>query len=93
MKRSTRPIRLGTGFALACALCAQATAFAATFTVPREKVSLVCTDSYFKVDRVDFALPDETYTQCSCGCRWRCVSAGRAAAPSSWCRASRRPCS
>ncbi|TSA85852.1 hypothetical protein FNU79_08685 [Deinococcus detaillensis] len=37
---------------------------AATFTVPREKISLVCTDSYFKAIRVDFVLPDEQYSQC-----------------------------
>jgi len=65
VKRSSRLIRPGTRLALACLLGAQASTFAATFTVPREKVSLICTDSYFKVDRVDFALPDETYSQCT----------------------------
>lgn len=37
---------------------------AATFTVPREKISLVCTDRYFKVSRVDFVLQDEDYPAC-----------------------------
>lgn len=49
----------------ACLLSTVALAQATTFTVPREKISLVCTDRYFKVDRVDFALPDEVYSQCT----------------------------
>ena len=60
MNLSSCLIRLNACLSLSLPLCAQA----ATFTVPREKISLVCTDSYFKVDRVDFALPDETYSQC-----------------------------
>jgi hypothetical protein len=40
------------------------TAQAATFPVPREKISLVCTDNYFKTDRVDFVLQDEDYGGC-----------------------------
>lgn len=61
MNSSSRLIRLGACLALALPLCAQA----ATFSVPREKVSLICTDTYFKVDRVNFALPDEDYGQCT----------------------------
>ncbi|WP_420594574.1 hypothetical protein [Deinococcus sp.] len=46
------------------ALLTLGTAYAATFTIPREKVSLVCTDTYFKASRVDFLLPDEDYGEC-----------------------------
>ena len=41
-----------------------ATAQTSTITVPREKISLVCTDSYFKTERVNFVLQDETYPTC-----------------------------
>jgi hypothetical protein len=34
-------------------------------TVPRDKISLSCTDDYFKTARVNFVLQDETYTQCN----------------------------
>ncbi|GAA4007259.1 hypothetical protein GCM10022631_18810 [Deinococcus rubellus] len=60
MNPSSCLLRLGACLSLTLLLCAQA----ATFTVPREKISLICTDSHFKVDRVDFALPDEDYGQC-----------------------------
>ncbi len=36
----------------------------ATVTVPREKISLVCTDTYFKTERINFVLPDEAYSSC-----------------------------
>jgi hypothetical protein len=32
--------------------------------VPREKINLVCTDNYFKTERRNFALLDETYSEC-----------------------------
>jgi hypothetical protein len=35
-----------------------------TITVPREKIGLVCTDSYFKTERKNFVLQDETYPTC-----------------------------
>ena len=38
-----------------------------SITVPREKVSLVCTDTYFKAARTDFLLPDEAYPACTLG--------------------------
>ncbi|WP_424949583.1 hypothetical protein [Deinococcus sp.] len=34
-------------------------------TVPREKISLTCADSYFKTDRTDFILQDEVYPLCT----------------------------
>ncbi len=34
-------------------------------TVPRDKISLSCTDDYFKTARVNFVLQNETYTQCN----------------------------
>jgi hypothetical protein len=34
-------------------------------TVPRDKISLSCTDDFFKTARVNFVLQDETYTQCN----------------------------
>jgi hypothetical protein len=37
----------------------------ANITVPRDKISLSCTDDYFKTARVNFVLQDETYTQCN----------------------------
>ena len=36
-----------------------------SITVPREKISLLCTDSYFKEQRVNFLLQDETYSTCT----------------------------
>lgn len=33
--------------------------------VPREKISLVCADSYFKAQRTDFILQDELYPHCT----------------------------
>ena len=51
-------------FALALLILTPITAQAATFPVPREKISLVCTDSYFKTDRVNFVLQDEDYGGC-----------------------------
>jgi hypothetical protein len=33
-------------------------------TVPRDKISLSCTDDFFKTSRINFVLQDETYTQC-----------------------------
>ncbi len=38
---------------------------ARTAVVPREKVSLVCQDTYFKAARTDFVLQDEVYPQCT----------------------------
>ena len=37
----------------------------ASITVPREKISLLCTDSYFKEQRVNFLLQDENYSSCT----------------------------
>ncbi len=37
----------------------------ASITVPREKIGLLCTDSYFKAQRVNFLLQDETYSSCT----------------------------
>ena len=36
-----------------------------TIAVPREKISLVCADSYFKTERTDFILQDELYPHCT----------------------------
>ena len=36
-----------------------------TVTVPREKISLVCDDSFYKAARTDFILQDEVYPRCS----------------------------
>jgi hypothetical protein len=33
--------------------------------VPREKINLLCKDDYFKVERLNFLLLDETYNQCT----------------------------
>ncbi len=41
-----------------------ATAQNTTITVPREKISLVCTDSFFKTERTNFVLQDEIYPTC-----------------------------
>ncbi len=38
---------------------------APTVTVPREKVSLICQDEYFKSERVNFLLQDENYPSCT----------------------------
>jgi hypothetical protein len=35
-----------------------------TVVVPRDKINLVCTDSYFKTERRNFVLLDETYPEC-----------------------------
>lgn len=35
-----------------------------TVTVPRQRVSLTCADTYFKAPRRDFLLVDETYPNC-----------------------------
>ena len=41
------------------------TSSANTATVPREKISLSCADSYFKTDRTNFILQDEVYPRCT----------------------------
>ncbi|WP_293913606.1 hypothetical protein [Deinococcus sp.] len=51
--------------ALALLILTPLSAQAAIFPVPREKVSLVCTDNYFKTDRVNFVLQDEDYGGCT----------------------------
>ena len=43
---------------------AQTSSAPASVVVPREKVSLICTDEYFKLERVNFLLKDETYNDC-----------------------------
>jgi hypothetical protein len=35
-----------------------------TVVVPREKINLVCKDGYFKTERRNFVLLDETYPEC-----------------------------
>jgi hypothetical protein len=35
-----------------------------TVVVPREKINLLCVDGYFKTERRNFALLDETYPEC-----------------------------
>jgi hypothetical protein len=34
-------------------------------SVPREKINLLCKDDYFKVERLNFLLLDETYSSCT----------------------------
>ena len=60
-------------YLVACLLCTAAGPLtgAATFSVPREKISLVCTDTYFKTSRVDFVLADEDYGECKLALRQR----------------------
>ncbi len=36
-----------------------------TVPIPREKISLTCTDNYFKSPRENFLLSDETYASCT----------------------------
>ena len=49
------------------ALCGAALAQPAggPVSIPREKVSLVCTDDYFNTARTNFILQDEQYTSCT----------------------------
>jgi hypothetical protein len=43
------------------------TAPATTVTVPRDKISLTCADSYYKTERTNFILQDELYPRCTLG--------------------------
>jgi hypothetical protein len=50
--------------AVIAALASLAVAQTSSIAVPREKVSLICTDDYFKQQRINYLLQDETYSAC-----------------------------
>jgi hypothetical protein len=57
MKRIVVALSLALGLAVA-----QNTS---SIAVPRAKISLVCADDYFKTERVNYLLLDETYSSCT----------------------------
>jgi hypothetical protein len=59
-----KPFPVAALVALTGLAVAQTSGTARAIAVPREKVSLICTDDYFKQQRINYLLQDETYSAC-----------------------------